>query len=38
VSLLAITLGGWALVLVVGFLILRAATRRARRQEIVQGV
>jgi len=38
VSLLAISLGGWALVLVVGFLILRAATRRARRQEIVQGV
>jgi len=38
VSLLAISPGGWALVLVVGFLILRAATRRARRQEIVQGV
>ena len=37
-SLLAITLGGWALVLVVGLRMLRAATRRARRQEITQGV
>jgi protease PrsW len=38
VSLLAITLVGWALVLLIGFLMLRAATRRARRQEITQGI
>ena len=31
---LAITLGGWALVLILGLRMLRAATRRARRQEI----
>jgi len=35
-SLLAVTLGGWALVLIVGLHILRAASRRARRQEITQ--
>jgi protease PrsW len=34
-SLLAITLGGWALVLAVGLFMLRAATRRARGQEII---
>src|SRR4029450_8275803 len=38
VSLLAITLVGLALVLLIGLLILRAATRRARRQEITQGI
>jgi protease PrsW len=38
VSLLAITLVGWALVLLIGLLIMRAATRRARRQEITQGI
>ena len=37
-SLLAITLGGWALVLVAGLRMLRAATRRAGREEITQGV
>lgn len=33
-SVLAVTLGGWALVLVVGLCTLRAATRRARREEM----
>lgn len=33
-SMLAITLGGWALVLVVGIFTLRAAARRARREEM----
>ena len=35
-SLLAVTLGGWALVLILGLRMLRAASRRARRQEITQ--
>jgi len=38
VSLVAITLVGWALVLLIGLLMLRAVTRRARRQEITQGI
>jgi hypothetical protein len=33
-SVLAITLGGWALVLVIGHFTLRAAMRRARREEM----
>lgn len=37
-SLLAITLGGWALVLVAGLRMLRVATRRAHREEITQSV
>jgi len=34
---LAITLGGWALVLILGLRMLRAAGLRARRQEITEG-
>lgn len=35
---LVITLGGWALVIAIGLLVLRAATSRARRQEITQSI